>query len=280
MKNFFSGTRPGHTMEHGNAVFELPILYFRDDAFYLLFTADLERVKAVMPSDHLHPVRTTGSRGIVGIAAFNYVETSIGPYGEVAVVVPAVYGTKPPPAVIPLAMETRYPGFGMVVLHLPVTRTVARDAGRSEWGYTKFIADMDFAVTPEFMECTMREEDRHILTLHVKRKGIFMRDKKPLITYSVKKESLIKTMIPQRGACRTAIKPKGSFVALGDHPVAQSIKDLEIGTKPMMSRYYVERSGILPAGVVIEEGVRPMDGYAGRDREGGLEVAYLAEAEG
>jgi hypothetical protein len=48
----------------------------------------------------------------------------------------------------------------------------------------------------------------------------------------------------------------------------------------MMSRYYVERSGILPAGVVVEEGVRPMDGYAGKEREGDHEVRYLSADEG
>ncbi|RLB77210.1 MAG: hypothetical protein DRH06_04275, partial [Deltaproteobacteria bacterium] len=35
--------------------FELPILYFRDDLFLLFYTADYNKVKALMPSDKLHP---------------------------------------------------------------------------------------------------------------------------------------------------------------------------------------------------------------------------------
>ena len=67
----------------------------------LFYTASLEKVIGLMPSDKLHPVHLPGNRALVGIAAFNYIETSIGPYGEVGVVIPAVYGPKPPPAVIP-----------------------------------------------------------------------------------------------------------------------------------------------------------------------------------
>ena len=274
MASFFSSSRPGRTVTRGQATFELPILYFRDDLFALFFTADPRKVRALMPSDRLHPVLLTSKKAMVGIAAFNYIETSIGPYGEVAVVIPAVYGYAAPPLILPALMEARYPGFGTLVLHLPVTRTVARDAGRGEWGYTKFVADMRFTITPEFMACRMAEEGSHILTLRVARKGIVMRDRKPLVTYSVRQGDLIRTTISQRGACRVALSPGSSHLILGDHPVSASIRELGLADRPLMSRYYVERSGILPSGVVVEKGVRSLEGYHGRDREGEHAVIY------
>jgi hypothetical protein len=252
----------------------LPILYFRDDTFILFFVASFDKVKAAMPSDQLHPVRTFGGRAIVGITASNFVESTIGDYGEVAVWVPAVYGKSPPP-MIPVALETKYPGFGVVVLHMPVTTTLALDSGRGEWGYNKFTTDMDFDITPDYMQCRMREQDRDILTLHVKRAGAPLRDRRPIVTYTVKDNSLIKTTIPQRAAYRTALKPKGSYLTLGDHPVSRSIQELEIASEPMISRYYMERSGILPAGDVIERGVRSMDGYRGKNMEGRKTVSYM-----
>jgi hypothetical protein len=230
-----------------------------------------------MPSQRLHPVMLTSGKAMVGIGAFNYMDTSIGPYGEVAVVAPAVYGPKPPPVLIPALLESRYPGFGTLVLHLPVTKTVARDAGRGEWGYTKFVADMKFTFTPEAMECRMSEGDQHILSLRVPRRGIAVRDRKPLITFSVKNGDLIKTFVPQKGYCRFAVRPKGAGLRLGDHPVAQSIRDLGLSERPFLSRYYLERSGILPSGVVIEKGVKPLDGHFGTDREGMHTVEYTAE---
>jgi len=72
-------------------------------------------------------------KALLGIAAFNYVDTSIGPYGEVAVVIPVVHRRRPLP-LLPALMEASYPGFGNLVLHLPVTGLKPRDAGRGVWG--------------------------------------------------------------------------------------------------------------------------------------------------
>lgn len=277
MTPFFSGTRPGTPVRHGTASFELPILYRRDDAFALFFTAKARAVAALMPTPNLHPVRMPGGRALVGIAAFNYIDTSIGPYGEVAVVVPAVHGRRPLP-VLPALMEAGYRGFGNLVLHLPVTGTEPRDAGRGVWGYTKFVADMRFAIGPEELVCRMDEEDEHILTLTVPRRGILRRDAKPLVTYSVLDGRLIQTVIPQRAIFHLGLRPRGASLELGGHQVARSIADLGLAPRPLMSRVYLFRPAILPAGEVVEEGVRPLDGYLGRDRTGIHEV-HMSDGE-
>lgn len=254
---------------HGSARFELPILYHRDDLFGLFFSASFERVASLMPSANLHPTRLPGGgRAVVGIVAFNYFDTSIGPYGEVGVIVPAVYGERPPPPMIPLLLEAGYPGYGYVVLHLPVTTTTARDAGRGEWGYTKFVADMHFTTAPECFECRLAERNAPILTMRVPRRGWISRDTKPLVTYSVRQGDLIKTVIPQRGVCRNALLPRGWALELGQHEIASSIAALELSSRPLLSRIYIERNTILPAGEVIEREVQPLDGCSGVDREG------------
>jgi hypothetical protein len=275
MTDFFASTRPGQPAVFGAASFELPILYFRDDLFALFFTADYQKAKALMPSPKLHPVALPGGRTMLGVAAFNYHDTSIGPYGEVGVILPAVYGAKPPLPGVPALLEARYPGFGVLVLHLPVTKTVARDAGRGQWGYTKFVADMKFTSTPEYHQCEMSDEQTPILTMRVAKRGMFHRDRQPLVTYSVKDGNLIKTIVRQKGACRMNVRPRASFLKLGDHPAAETIRALGIGERPIQSRYYVERSGILPAGEVIESGVAALDGWRGADREGQHTTVYI-----
>jgi hypothetical protein len=212
MTPFFPPTNARKTVTHGKLSFELPILYFRDDAFGLFFTADPNKVRSVMPSHRLHPVRLSAKKAIVGVVAFNYMDTTLGPYGELAVVLPAVYGASPPPVLIPALLESLYPDFGYLVMHLPVTTAMARDAGRQEWGYTRFVTDMHFTIAPEFMECRLSEKDQHILTLRVARRGIAKRDKKPLVTFSVKEGNLLKTTMPQRCTTRSAFgagRPSG-----------------------------------------------------------------------
>jgi hypothetical protein len=92
----------------------------------------------------------------------------------------------------------------------------------------------------------------------------------------VKEGRLIRTTIPLKGSQRLAFRPRNSFMELGDHPVAESMREMGLSPEPLLSRYYMERSSILPKGEVIEEGVRPLVGYYGRDREGTHVTRYIA----
>jgi len=278
MTPFFSGTRPSRVVTHGDATFELPILYQRDDFFGLYFTADRKRVEAILPSNNLYPVPLPNGRVVVGVAAYNYINTSIGTYGEVPVAIPVVWGKRPTAftGMAPALLESSYPGFGVLVHHLPVTKASARDAGRGEWGYTKFVADMRFTVTPEYYECRMHEGESHILSMRVMKKGFPIRDNRPITTFSVLENKLIRTVIPAKGVKKVALRTKGAFLDLGDHPMARSMEALDLSPRPFMSFYYPERAAILPSGEVVEEEVQPFDGYAGETRDGVHEVSYLA----
>ncbi|HEU5058173.1 MAG TPA: acetoacetate decarboxylase family protein [Kofleriaceae bacterium] len=273
MTTFFAGTRPGRAVTTGAVSFDLPVLYVRDDSFQALFSADLRALEAAMPTDRLHPIAVAPGRGIVGIGAFDYLETSVGPYGELGVVVPVVHGRRPPP-ILPGLLESVWPGFGLLVLHLPVTDRLARDGGRALWGYTKFLASMKFLNTPELHECRLEEAGEHILTLRVVKRGIALPERRPLVTYSVKDGALVRTRIPQRAVALHALGAGGSSLVLGDnHPVAGSIGALGIDPRPIMTRTFLGRTAILPEGEVVERGVRPLDGYLGRESNG--RIAHL-----
>ena len=258
--------------EYDTVSFEVPILYFREDSFLIFFSANMEKVKQLMPTPNLHPVPLSKGKAVVGIAAFNYIETTIGPYGELGVAIPVVHSKKPTTP-LPLLLESKVKGFGMLVIHLPVTRNIAKEAGRKEWGYPKFVADMEFTITPEFGQCKLSENDKHILTMKVPRKGIIRKDNRPLITYSVKDGNLIKTVIPQRAIYMIDILPTDASLTLGEHPMADTIRELELG-KPIASRFYLYRPAILPSGEVVEKGVNPLEGYHGTKEEGALTVKY------
>jgi len=160
-----------------------------------------------------------------------------------------------------------------------VTGTLPRDAGRGQWGYPKFVADMHFTIAPEYLECRMTEEEAHVLTLRVARQGLLLRDASPLVTYTVRDGALVKTLIPNRGIRREGSFPRGCKLELGDHPVGDTLRQLELSRRPLMSRYYPERSAILPAGDEVEQGVASVVDYGGTDREGTYAVRFLDEAE-
>ncbi|HSJ58213.1 MAG TPA: acetoacetate decarboxylase family protein, partial [Anaerolineae bacterium] len=181
----------------GSARVDLPIMYYRDDCFMGIFGAALEPVRAALASRDLHPVTLPDGRATVAVIAFNYHETGVGPYGEVGIALPCTLGAAAPP-LLPLALEARYPGWGGFVLHLPVTSLVARDAGRAIYGYAKFVADMAFEKRPAYQRVHMSEGGAHILTLTVKQRGPAIKDNRPLVTYSVRGDDLVRTAVPTR----------------------------------------------------------------------------------
>lgn len=271
---FFNGTRPGEQVALGGNSAELPILYFRDDLFAIFVPCSLARVREILPTDRLKPVSLGGGRAVVGFGAFNYIDTSIGPYGEVGVIIPVIYDRTSPP-LIPLLLETWYPGLGFLVMHLPVTTLLARDGGRMIWGYTKFTSRMHFTNTPERITCELSEGGKDILRMTMRKRGILRRDNRPLITYSVLNRELLRTTVLTQAIYLLCFRPGNAEVVLGEHPVADTIRALEPGKRPIQSRFYVERSSILPRGEVVAQEVEPMEGFRGEDREGALEVTYL-----
>ena len=95
---------------------------------------------------------------------------------------------------------------------------------------------------------------------------ICLQDKKPLITFSVKENKLIKKIVPQKGIRRIALNPKNSYVKFSGHPMAESITALDISDRPFMSFYYPERAAILPSGEIIDSNDNVFDGYMGETR--------------
>jgi len=272
---FFSTHRPGRWVSHGRSSFELPVLYYRDDFFLVAYTADAEKVRQRLPCDSLRPVTLPGDRAVVVFMAANYIDTTLGPYGEVAIAALVYHVQRGPGGLIPVLLGLHNPGY--LVLDLPVSGLALRDAGRGEWGYPKFIADIDFSITPEGSQCVLSDRDLHILTLQVGNRGFLARERWPIVSYSVRQGQLLRTTVLQTGVFRRSWYPRHADVVLGEHPVAEALRELDLSSRPIQSRYYLDRWGVLPAGEVVEEGVADMDFYLGEDREGRHQVLYLPD---
>ncbi|MCL7453644.1 MAG: acetoacetate decarboxylase family protein [Anaerolineae bacterium] len=274
-EDFFDWTGPTEKgIDVGSARVDLPVMYYRDDSFMGIFAADYEPVRTLLPSQDLYPVTLPDGRATIAIFAFNYLETGIGPYGEIAIALPCTHGQQAS-ALLPLVLESRYPGWGAFVLHLPVTSLVARDAGRVVFGYTKFVADMAFQKRPAYQSVRMSEAGAHILSLTVQQRGLTLKDNRPLVTYSVRDGELLRTTVPSRSVYQVGLTPGSATLELGDHEIGRQLQALNISTTGVLAKNYLTRSGILPAGEPVGQADRPHVGYAGQDREyGQLTVDY------
>lgn len=271
---FFDPSAPSEVVDIGVDRMDLPIRYYRTDCFLGMFSADYDAVAARLPSERVTPVRLSATRAAIGVVAYNYLETGVGPYGEIGVALLCTLDKVGPP-VIPMLLETRYRRFGAFVLHLPVTTRVACAAGRTVWGYPKFVADMDFVLQPESQRVALSEGDAEILELSVKRSGRLMVDRNPIVTFTVKDGDLLRTEVASRTAYHVGLGRSVGHLELGDHPVARELRALDMSATALATKSYVSHAAILPAGRVLGRADRAYDGFVGSDATTGRHtVAY------
>jgi hypothetical protein len=266
---FFAADAPREFRDLGRGVgeVELPIRYHRSDCFMAVFSADLRAVGAMLPSDRLHPVRLSAGRGAVAVVAYNYLETGVGAYGEIGVAVLATFD-RSAPVLLPALLEGRYPGFGAYVAHLPVTTRVARQAGRLVWGYPKFVADMDFHISPERQRVEMSEGGHDVLSLSVERGGRVTTDNNPTVTYTELSGDLIRTTLPMRTIYQASMGAKAGHLELGTHPVADELRQIEVSPNPVATKSFLVHNAILPIGEAIADAA-PRNGFEGSTADTG-----------
>lgn len=139
----------------------LPIIYRDATAVYAFFAASRRAAADRIADRGLKPALVLGGRAVIGVACYEYRDTTIGAYNEVGVAVPAVPqdGQGVPASLADLLRAPARRQLGMVVLELPVTTTLAWAAGRELWGYPKFVTPIDFAMPPGELRCTVRDPD-------------------------------------------------------------------------------------------------------------------------
>ena len=68
-----------------------------------VFPIDAERAAALLPGNEVHPLRISGSRGLLVITVINYEITDIGNYIEFSIAIACTHGARPAPSVAPRA---------------------------------------------------------------------------------------------------------------------------------------------------------------------------------
>jgi hypothetical protein len=251
----------------------MPVVFHHSTSFEAAFGADIEAVRAALPSSDLHPVRLPGGRAIVFVAGLRHAEVTANgvdglcalPYGEV--MVGALVTRRAAPPLVPLmAPASTGLAAGVFVLHLPVTTRVARDVGREAWGYAKFVADIEFDEGIVERRVRLSEGGRHILTLSVRPSGRPSVRSTTQAFYSVLGDELIETLIPTHGFAQSRWGRQGARLELGDHQVADELRGLSLGPGPILSTSSPSQRLVMPLGRAIGS-ARRHPGYMGEDRD-------------
>lgn len=212
----------------GSRTIFLPVFYYDVATLSAQFLAPIARVRPLLPSSRMHPLRVTPWHCVVSISAFEYRDSDIGPYNEVSIGVPIVLDEPNPLFIGTLRKAPAVPQ--VYVRHLPVTTEVARKAGVEFAGYPKFLAEITFEKDGEWVKCHLHEAGQNILTLSG-REGVLSnmpRSRMQPITvregYMLRCELVVseRQQMSGRGA-------GGARLELGDHPIAQEVREWKLG---------------------------------------------------
>ncbi|MBC7253352.1 MAG: acetoacetate decarboxylase family protein [Actinobacteria bacterium] len=224
----------------------VPVLYREVFAVAGIFLAPTLKLRDLLPTSKLVPVEVMPGKGLLAVMAFDYRDTSIGPYREMGIAVPARYRPRLNPMLIPPLRMAASLTFEAFVWQLPVTTDIALRAGVDIWGYPKFLGEIEFEEGDKAVTCTLKEKGEHILTLEVRKSPPRMKTYFDLNTYTVKDRELLLT--PIRGISTSlgrSFIPGTARIALGEHGISRKIREIAPG-KSIHSLYIPRARMLLP----------------------------------
>jgi acetoacetate decarboxylase len=240
---FFAGIKQNKVTTSVGPV-ELPILYRDGSLLAVGYRVDPAFVRSVLGDLSLEPLVTLG-RALAVLSMFEYRDTSIGPYNEIGIsVLVRRAGTAPSPWRL-LRDPRKEEDAGMYVVNLPVTSPVAWAAGVELWGYPKYVTGIDTDFRPDGVRVTLEKE--FVLT-HSRRPGIEI-DGAPMITYTIRKNRLIRTITEVGHRMRFGGARTVELKIIGDGPTAATLRALGLhAARPAFALRVDSLRAVLPAG--------------------------------
>jgi hypothetical protein len=218
----------------------LPIRYFDNQNLTATFLTDMDRAAEMLKGTGLQAVPQEDGKAIVVLACWEYRDTDLGPYNEVALAVLSVAPDDPIPAIY--------------VTNLPVTTAAANRAGREIWGFNKFVTTIDVKRHGKKFSTMIRDPENELIAeLKGTRGASIPAAPADLATFSLLEGRVIKTLVHV---------PTPSHVSSGDgfllevgksgHPMANNLRAMALdGAHPVLVQFADPFQALLHSGRVL-----------------------------
>ncbi|RBI64536.1 acetoacetate decarboxylase [halophilic archaeon] len=195
------------------------------------FGANYGGVRELLP-EGLVPIRTAPGRAAVTFLCVEYRRIGAGeiaPYDEFGVLLPAVRGST---GTVPLASALRG-GAGGYVWYLPVTTEPGRALGVDVWGYPKAVGDVTFDDDGTRRRTTVTVDGKRLLTVEIDRPPTFGA-RLSASSFTVKDGTLLRAPLEFVGDVGGWPFSRRASYALGDHPRAERLRRLDLGSRALV----------------------------------------------
>lgn len=225
----------------------MPILYNDSSQIFMFYRVPLAAASELISDPRLEPLPVLGA-AIAGFAAFEYRDTSAGPYNEVAVTLLTRRRGTSPSWLRYLTDPARVPDAAFFVASLPVTTELARAAGADFWGFPKYVAPISTRFRPEAVHVELAGE----LSLDYRIGPSLTLPSPPIATFSVRQGQLLRTLIRTHGTLRLGRGAAASLTCSGDGPTERCVSALGLADRKPFAVCRVDPfRAILPFGVEV-----------------------------
>jgi hypothetical protein len=173
-------------------------------------------------------------RSMLSLAFVQYRDTDLDAYHEVAVSFVVRPHDAPPAAPWERVREFWSGQVGAYIHQLPVDQEFTLEAGRTIWGFPKFLASIDITTVGRRTVCALWHDGQHVFTLDVRRGGPVRLPQQAPPSYSFVDGVLRRTEWRAEGTDRGAV-PGGAEIELGEHPIAKELSTLGLPRRALMT---------------------------------------------
>ena len=234
---FFEDT-PRKTLDMAGESVEFPILYYDFRFVTAIFTTKTSKLQRLLPHPNFKAIDIWPGTGMLGITAFEYRDTSIGPYNEVAVSIPVRFPpgfTFPGFSALPMMVKNV---FHIYIQHLPVTTEIALKGGVHFWNYPKFMSDITFQDQGENMEIKLKEGDRFIFKMRAKKLPTKRSALFEFHTYSIKERTVMHAFVDGKApSLGSRMMGEIAEIELGEHPISEELAELNLSKTALVGQY-------------------------------------------
>lgn len=234
---FFKNT-PRMTVDMAGQQIEFPILYYDLRYITWIFTVKTNKLRNILPHSNFRLIEIWPGTGMLGITAFEYRDTSIGPYNEIVIATPIIF---PPQFVLPgitAISMIRNNFFPVYIRHLLVTTDIAFQVGAHFWNYPKLMAEIIFEDKDEGVEVTLKEKGSLILKMFSKRLPANESTEVQFHSYSIKDNIVMHgSAIGWAQRLGTTMIGEIAQLKLGDHQISEELRELNLKETAYIGQY-------------------------------------------